>query len=66
MESKELVKTMNDSGVTYTYDELVQFKKSVAVAAAKIKIVTIFKAEHGLVQIVVDNFYADIASISEW
>ena len=34
-ESKELLKTMNDFGVTCTYDELLRFKKSVAVTAAK-------------------------------
>ncbi len=33
-ESKELVKTMNSFGVTCTYDELLRFKKSVAVEAA--------------------------------
>ena len=32
---KELVNTMNDFGVTFTYDELLRFKKSVAVAAAR-------------------------------
>ena len=34
LQSKELVKTMNDFGVTCTYDELLHFKKSVVVAAA--------------------------------
>ena len=58
---------MNDLGVTCTDDELISFKKSVAVAAAKmLNIATISKAEHGLVRIVVENFDADIASISEW
>ena len=62
-ESKELVKTMNDFGVTCTYDELLRFKKSVAVAAAKsTELTAISKVEDGLVQVVVDNFDADIAS----
>ena len=62
-ESKELVKTMNDFGVTCTYDELLRFKKSVAVAAAKsTELTATSKVEDGLVQVVVDNFDADIAS----
>ena len=62
-QSKELVKTMNDFGVTCTYDELLRFKKSVAVAAAKsAELTAISKVEDGLVQVVVDNFDADIAS----
>lgn len=54
---------MNDFGVTCTYDELLCFKKSVAVAAAKrAEMIAISKVEDGLVQVVVDNFDADIAS----
>ena len=54
---------MNDFGVTSTYHELLCFKKSVAVAAAKnAEMTAISKAEDGLHQIVVDNFDADIAS----
>ena len=62
-QSKELVKTMNDFGVTCTYDELLRFKKSVAVSAAKsAELTAISKVKDGLVQVVVDNFDADIAS----
>ena len=62
-DSKELVKSMSNFGVTCTYDELLRFKKSAAAAAAKSSELTgISKAEDGLVQIVVDNFDADIAS----
>ena len=62
-QSKELVKTMNDFGVTCTYDELLRFKKSVAAAAAKsAELTAISKVEDDLVQVVVDNFDADIAS----
>jgi len=49
-ESKELVKTMSDFGVTCSYDELLRFKKSVAAEAAKSADVTaISKVEDGLV-----------------
>ena len=62
-QSKELVKTMNDFGVTCTYDNLLRFKKSVVVVAAKsAELTAISKVEDGLVQVVVDNFDADIAS----
>ena len=54
---------MNEYGVTCTYDELMRFKKFVAVAAAKnAEMTAISKAENGLVQIVVDNFDVDIES----
>ena len=57
------MKTMNDFGVTCTYDELLHFKKSVAVAAAKsAELTAISKIEDGLVQAVVNNFDADTAS----
>ena len=57
------MKTMSDFGVTCTYDELLRFKKSVAAEAAKSADVTaISTVEDGLVQVVVDNFDADIAS----
>ena len=54
---------MNTFGVTCTYDELLRFKKSVAVAAAKnAELTAISKDDDGSVKIVVDNFDADIAS----
>lgn len=57
------MKTMNDFGVTCTYDELLRFKKSVAVEAAKsAELTVISKAKDGLVQVVVDNFDAEMAS----
>ena len=62
-QSKELVNTMNDFGVTCTYDKVLRFKKSVALVAAKSTELTAnSKVEDGLVQVVVDNFDADIAS----
>ena len=54
---------MHDFGVTCTYDELLRFKKSAAVVASKnTKYTAISRAEDGLVQIVADNFDADISS----
>ena len=54
---------MNDFGMICIYDELLHFKKSVAVSAAKgAEVTAISKAEDGLVQIVVYNFDADTAS----
>lgn len=62
-DSKEVVKTMNDFGVTCTYDELLRFKKSAAVAAAKnVELTSISKAEEGMIQFIADNFDADISS----
>jgi len=62
-ESKELVKTMSNFGVTCTYEELLHFNKSVAAQAAKSADVTaVSKAEDDLIQVVVNNFDADIAS----
>ena len=52
-----------DYGMTCSYDEVLRFKKSAAVAAAKKPSVHgISSAESGLVQTVVDNFDADIHS----
>ncbi|KAJ8018705.1 hypothetical protein HOLleu_43161 [Holothuria leucospilota] len=61
-DSKELVKSMSDFGVTCTYDELLRFKKSAAAAAKNTELTAISDAREGLVQVVVDNFDADIAS----
>lgn len=57
------MKTMSDFGVTCTYDELLMFKKSAAPAAAKnTELTATSNAREGLVQVVVDNFDANIAS----
>ena len=57
------MKTINDFGITCTYDEQLCFQKSVAVATAKsAELTAISKVEDGLVQVVVDNIDADIAS----
>ncbi len=62
-DSKDLVSTMHDYGVTCTYDELLRFKKSAACAASLSSSLTgISDSSEGLIQFVVDNFDADISS----
>ena len=52
-----------DYGITCSYDEILRFKKSAAVVAARDPSVHgISSAESGLVQTIVDNFDADIHS----
>ena len=55
---------MYDYRITCNYDELLRFKKSSAVAAAKYLAEQgiISDAKHGLVQVVTDNFDTDITS----
>ena len=61
--SKALVSNMNELGVTCTYDELLRFKKSAAVAASSSPTLQgISDSNSGLIQVVVDNFDADISS----
>ena len=61
--SKEIVSHMYDYRITCSYDELLRFKKSVVVAAAKdLAEQGISDAKHGLVQVVSDNFDTDISS----
>ncbi len=61
--SKELVKQMYGFGVTCSYDEVLRFKKSAAVDAARdAELTGIAHAEAGLVQVVGDNFDAEISS----
>ncbi len=62
-DSKKLVKHMHEYGVTCSYDEVLRFKKSAAIAATKnISLHGISDASKGLVQVVADNFDADISS----
>ena len=62
-ESKQLVNSMSGYGVTCTYSELRRLKKSAALTAVQDKTTTgISNAEDGLVQVIVDNFDADISS----
>ena len=65
--SKEIVSHMYDYRITYSYDELLRFKKSSAVAAAKYLAEhgIISDAKHGLVQVVSDNIATDISSPNE-
>ena len=62
-DSRKTVCHMHDYRVTCSYDELLRFKKSAAVdAATKLSQQGISDARHGLVQMVSDNFDADIYS----
>ena len=62
-DSKGLVSQLSSFGVTCTYDELQRFKKSAAVAAsASANKQGISDCKEGLIQVVIDNFDADISS----
>ena len=60
--SKALVSNMNELGVTCTYDELLRFKKSAAVAASSSPTLQGISDSNSVIQVVVDNFDADISS----
>ena len=61
--SKGLVSNMSELGVSCSYDELPRFKKSATVAAATLPALQgISDSDVGLVQVVADNFDADISS----
>ena len=61
-DSKLLVGHMYDYRVTYSYDELLRFKSSVAVAASADPVKQgISDANNCLTQLVVDNFDTDIS-----
>ena len=62
-DSKMILGYTYDFGITCSYDEVLRFKKSAAVAAAKDpNLHGISDSENGLVQTIVDNFDADIHS----
>lgn len=64
-DSKMIINHMYDYRVTCSYDEVLRFKKSAAVAAAQdLSQQGISDAKHGLVQVVTDNFDADIYSLN--
>ena len=64
-DSKMMVSHMNDYRVTCSYDEVLRFKKSAAVAAAiDPSQQGIADVNDGLVQVICDNFDADISSPS--
>ena len=61
-DSKTLINHMYDYRVTCSYSEVLRFKKSAAVIAAKEpKLQGITSADQGLVQVIADNFDADIS-----
>ena len=61
--ARQLVELLHEFGISCTYDELLCFKRSAAIAATKdISLTGISDHTDGLVQVVVDNFDADISS----
>ena len=61
--SKALVTKLHDFGITCSYDEVRQFKKSAAVAATESTNLTgISESSPSMIQTIVDNFDADISS----
>ena len=65
-DSKTIVNKMYDYRVTCSYDELLRFKKSAAVAASTNPSKQgISDARQGLIQVVADNFDCDIM-FSKW
>jgi hypothetical protein len=62
-DSKAILGYTYDFGITCSYDEVLRFKKSAAVAAQKDQeVLGISDAKKGLVQVVADNFDAEISS----
>ena len=62
-DSKSLINQMYQFGVTCSYDEILRFKKSAALAATNdIQLSGIHEGDGGLIQTLVDNFDADISS----
>ena len=62
-DSKALVMKLHEFGVTCSYDEVLQFKKSAAVAATEnANLRGVSDSRPAMIQTVVDNFDADISS----
>ena len=63
LQRKSLIDTLYRFGVCSSYDEVLRFKTSAAVAASKnATIMGISSSESGLVQVIADNFDANISS----
>ena len=61
--SKQCINLLHEFGITCTYDEVLRFKRSAAIAATKdLSLTGLSESSSGLVQVVADNFDADIAS----
>ena len=61
-DSKSLINQMYQFGVTCSYNEILRFKKSAALAATNdIQLSGIHEGDGGLIQTLVDNFDADIS-----
>lgn len=62
-DSKTLINNMYHFRITCSYDEILRFKKSAAIAATKdIKLSGIHEGSKGLINSIVDNFDANISS----
>ena len=62
-DSKDLVNHFYDCGVTWSYDEILRFKKSAALAATAQSSLSGISDNHTvLVQAIANNFDADISS----
>ena len=60
---KTVIELLHDFGITSSYDEVLRFKSSAAHAAAKnMEKLGISRSDAGLVQVVADNFDANISS----
>jgi hypothetical protein len=61
--SKSLINAFHDFGVTCSYDETLRFRRSAATSAVSSKEVQGISPENnGMIQVIVDNFDADISS----
>ena len=61
-DSKKLLTYMHDYGVTCSYDEVLRFKKSAAVAASADPSSLGISSSGSMIQVIVDNFDTDISS----
>ena len=60
---KSIIELLHEYGITSTYDEILRFKSSAAHAAGKCKqLFGILQNDGGMVQVVADNFDANISS----
>ena len=62
-DSKDLINHLHAFHITCSYDEILRFKKSAAVATKEdINMEAIKHADNGMIQVIVDNFDVDISS----
>ena len=66
---KEIIQQLHKFGVVCSYDEVLRFRKSAAIASKQVTsrgLVDVSYHGAGLVQVVVDNFDANISSQNGW